>query len=134
MQFSFLPGYSSDHSSAILRVPAGIYRVTLSLWMGGKDIKEFYTPAKFNRHSKVLLDYGFDIIRPFLFAEPDSLSVLEASLMSGLGVDSIRRFLRCQRLSGFKKGGIWFVRYPLRFLSSHRGPASRLSGPLGAFV
>lgn len=131
MKYLFIPGHSSDHSAAILQVPQGIYRVTLTFWMLGKNLREIYNPAKFNRHSKVLLGYGFDITQPCSFAEPDCLSVSEASRISGLCIDSVRRFLRLQRLSGFKKGGIWFVRYPLRFLPSHHGPVSRLSGPLG---
>lgn len=132
MQVPFFSGHSVDHSTMIQRVPIGIYRVTLALWMRGKDLKEFYNPVKFNRHSKVLLGYGFDITRPCPFAEPDCISVSEASRISGLTIESIRHFLRSQRLAGFKKAGIWFVRYPLRFISSGRGPASRLSGQLGS--
>jgi len=128
----FLPGHSVDHSTMILRVPIGIYRVSLSFWMRGKDLREFYNPAKFARHSKVLLGYGFDITRPCPFFEPDCIGVSDAARISGLTIESIRRFLRLKRLQGFKKAGIWFVRYPLRFLPSHRGPASRLSGSLGS--
>lgn len=88
-------------------------RVYAAAWFAGEDLLSIVPRSTFYRQSKIFLQHGIDITKPFKGISSGSLTVSEVSEYLKIPDGRVRRFLSSGRIPGFKdSSGVWFVRIP----------------------